>query len=102
MFFSYIFDTPLSFQFVLLKFVYSEKATKILQNLHLFLSVCTVDKKKGGDFAKFLWPSQNIRTLIGFIGPYSKQSISFINPALLGRLLNQSNGAIHNQAMVQS
>ena len=29
-----------------IKFVYSEKATTILWNLHLILSVCTVDKSK--------------------------------------------------------
>ena len=56
-----------------LKFAYSEKATKILRNFHLFLSVCTVDKK-GGDFAKLLWLSQNIRTLPATIIQVSSHS----------------------------
>ena len=46
----------------MVNFIYSEKATKILRNLHLFW-LALVPVKKGGYFAKFLWPSQNIWTL---------------------------------------
>ena len=36
---------------------------KILQNLHLTFDYSTYSQKLGEDFAKFLWPSQNIWTL---------------------------------------
>ena len=35
------------------KFVFYKKATKCCKISTLLLSVCTVDKSKGGDFAKF-------------------------------------------------
>ena len=36
-----------------LNFIYSEKATKFLQNLHLTFDYSTYSQKLGGDFAKF-------------------------------------------------
>ena len=42
------------------KIIYSEKATKFLRNLHLFLIGTSTSQKKGGDFAKILRPSQII------------------------------------------
>ena len=36
-----------------LKFIYSEKATKILQNLHRRFVLCSVSQIYSGDFAKF-------------------------------------------------
>ena len=56
--FSYAFDDAF------VKFIYSEKATIFLRNLHLFLTG-TIYIQKNGDFAKFLWPSQNIWALKG-------------------------------------
>ena len=37
----------------MVKFIYSEKATKILRNLHLTFDYSTYSQKLGGDFAKF-------------------------------------------------
>ena len=37
----------------LLKFIYSEKATKFCEIFPLLLTVCTAVKSKGEDFAKF-------------------------------------------------
>ena len=36
-----------------IKFIYSEKAIKILQNLHLTFDYSTYSQKKGEDFTKF-------------------------------------------------
>ena len=38
---------------VLVKLIYSEKATKVLRNLHLLFVLCTGSQIIGGDFAKF-------------------------------------------------
>ena len=63
-----------------LKFIYSEKATKFLRNLHLTFDYSTsilqyIQSKVRWRFRKILWPSQNIRTLrISFFcifSPYS-------------------------------
>ena len=43
-----------------LKFIYSKKATKFLRNLPLTFDRMYCSQKLGEDFAKFLWPSQNI------------------------------------------
>ena len=48
--------------FAYIKFRYSEKATKILPTFYLTL----LSSGSIGRWAKFLWPSQNIRTLIRF------------------------------------
>ena len=49
----------------LLKFIYSEKATKFWKIFTILLTVCTVVKSKVKISRKFLWPSQNIWTLRG-------------------------------------
>ena len=48
------------------KFIYSEKATKLCEIFPLLLTVCTVVKSKGK--SKILWPSQNMWTLIADLG----------------------------------
>ena len=48
-------------QEILLKFIYSEKATQFCKIFLLLLTVCTIEKVRGG-FRKILWPSQNIWT----------------------------------------
>jgi hypothetical protein len=42
-----------------LKFRYSEKATKIWKNLALCFDIIMQFQKKVGDFLKILWPSYN-------------------------------------------
>ena len=51
--------------FLVLKFIYSEKATKIWNNLPLwrYWVKTTVMSKQVGDFFQILWPSHNIWTL---------------------------------------
>ena len=46
---------------MLLKLIYSEKATKFCEIFPLLLTACT--SKGRGRFRKILWPSQNIWTL---------------------------------------
>ena len=46
---------------VVLKFIYPEKATKFCEIWTFVSMYCR--QKLGEDFAKILWPSQNIRTL---------------------------------------
>ena len=43
-----------------LKFIYSEKATKFWRNLHLGFDHYYIGQIYIGDFDKNLWPSQNI------------------------------------------
>ena len=45
------------------KFIYSEKATKILRNLPLTFDCMYCSQKLVEDFANFLWTSQNVWTL---------------------------------------
>ena len=48
----------------LVKFIYSEKATKFFRNLPLtFIGLQYIRSKVRGRFRKILWPSQNIWTL---------------------------------------
>ena len=47
------FDMPFIAPLLILKFIYSEKATKILRNLPLTFDYSTYDQKLGEDFAKF-------------------------------------------------
>ena len=51
---------------ILVKFIYSEMATKFCEISTLLLSVCTVDKSKL-EISKIVWPSHNIRTLKYFV-----------------------------------
>ena len=52
-------------QYLILKFMYSETATKIWRNLQILFEIkYLVVVSKNGDFVLFLWPSQSIRTLI--------------------------------------
>ena len=44
----------------LVKFIYSEKATYFLRNLYRRFVLCSKGQIYGGDFAKNMWPSQNI------------------------------------------
>ena len=43
-----------------IKFIHSEKATKICRNLHILLEILYWHPNKFGDFVLFLWPSENI------------------------------------------
>ena len=47
---------------IIIKFIYSEKATKFCEIFPLLLTECTAVKVRGR-FCKILWPSQNIWTL---------------------------------------
>ena len=51
------------------KFIYSEKATKFCEIFSLLLTVCTVVRWR---FRKILWPSQNIWTLNHVITDWQK------------------------------
>ena len=55
-----------SWFFVIIKFIYSEKFPKIWKNLQLLLTLLStyVITKKCDIFFNFLWPSQNIWTLL--------------------------------------
>ena len=46
----------------MLKFRFSEKATKIWKNLPVVLT-CALNFKKSGRFFQIVWPSHNILTL---------------------------------------
>ena len=48
----------------LLKFGYSEKATKFEEIFHVKFDVTEYRQILSGRFFQFLWPSQNIRTLL--------------------------------------
>ena len=45
---------------IMIKFIYSKKATKIWQNLPTFFKNDLLGSKKYEDFIIFLWPSQNV------------------------------------------
>jgi hypothetical protein len=59
-------DNNFVWDFFLLKFFYSEKATKFCEISTVDLSITTyIGQIYSGDFAKNLWPPQNIWTLSG-------------------------------------
>ena len=65
--FDSILDTAIknsSFEKGCVKFIYFEKATIIWQNLPVDLSFDKLKTNQLENFVKFLWPSQNILTLM--------------------------------------
>ena len=52
--------------FFIVKFIYSEKATKFCEISTVDLTVATLDKSTM-EISQKLWPSQNIRTLSAVI-----------------------------------
>ena len=48
----------------LIKFIYSEEATKIWRNLQILFDVNSKFKKTFGDFVNFLWPSEYMNFML--------------------------------------